>query len=126
MRSAASFRHIRFVSVFCKADGRLLNIRLATVNADQIGALGARRREVGFVCGSFCSAAGAALEVAAAGAVTCLIAALSAAGAKIFAIIQYVFNVVGFIAFDTANILRFRPVFKEEKTSAFPLPFPQS
>ena len=74
---------IRFVSVFCKADGRLLNIRLATVNADQIGALGARRREVVVVCGSFCSVAGAALKVAA-GAAVVVVAALSAAGAKLF------------------------------------------
>ena len=45
--------------------------------------LRARRREVGFVCGSFCSAAGAALEVAA-GAVVVVVAVLSAAGAKLF------------------------------------------
>ena len=37
---------VAYATLFCRADGKLLNIRLAAVNAVQTGALGARRRVV--------------------------------------------------------------------------------
>lgn len=83
------------------------------------GVVERRRREVEFVCGSFCSVAGA-VRMVAAGAVTWLVAATSAAGMIAFAIsfkysltggakiilhpLPKRLQVVGFIPFDTTKI----------------------